>query len=65
MVKITKANKQLRINIPKEIAELKGWDEHTDLSFIPFLQNPDSKLDKDTPLLIKEIDTKKKQHTDH
>lgn len=60
MVKVTKANDQLRINIPKEIAELKGWDEKTDLSFVPFLQAPDSKLDKDTPIILKEIKSKKK-----
>ncbi len=60
MVKITKVNEQLRINIPKEIAELKGWDENTDLSFVPFLQSPDSELDKDVPILIKEVKPKLK-----
>ena len=59
MVKITKANEQLRINIPKDIAELKGWDENTDLSFVPFLQSPDQELDKNTPIIIKEVKRKK------
>lgn len=61
MVKVTKANEQLRINIPKEIAELKGWNEKTDLFFVPFLQNPDSKLDEDTPILIRATSKKKSQ----
>ena len=54
MVKLTKANEQLRINIPKEIAELKGWNEKTELYFVPFLQGADSKLCKDTPIVLKE-----------
>ena len=59
MVKITKANEQLRINIPKEIAVLKGWDENTDISFVPFLQNPDSELNSETPIIIKEVKKRK------
>ena len=54
MVKITKANEQLRVNIPKEIAELKGWDENTDIYFVPFLQEPNSELDKNIPIILKE-----------
>jgi len=61
MVKVTKANEQLRINIPKEIAELKGWNEKTDLFFVPFLQTPDSKLDENTPILIRASSKKKSQ----
>ena len=60
MVKVTKANEQLRINIPKEIAELKGWTEKTDLYFVPFLQSPDSELDENTPIIIRAARPKKK-----
>ena len=60
MAKITKANDQLRITIPKEIADLKGWDENTDLFFIPHLLSPDAELNKDTPILIKEQKQRKK-----
>jgi len=59
MVKITKANEQFRINIPKEIAELKGWTEKTDLHFVPFLQSPDSELDENTPIIIRAVKKKK------
>ena len=60
MVKLTKANEQLRINIPKEIVELKSWNENTELYFVPFLQNADSKLCKDTPIMLKERKSKKR-----
>jgi len=60
LVKVTKANEQLRINIPKEIAELKGWTDKTDLYFVPFLENPNSELDENTPILIRAGKIKKK-----
>ena len=59
MVKVTKVNEQLRINIPKEIAELKGWDSTTDIHFVPFLESPNSKLDENTPILIRAVKKKK------
>jgi len=59
-MKITKVNDQLRITIPKEIAELKGWDETTDIQFVPFLEKPDSALGTDTPILLKEMKQRKK-----
>ncbi|MFH1642764.1 MAG: hypothetical protein ABIC04_07765 [Nanoarchaeota archaeon] len=59
MVKITKVNEQLRINIPKEIAELKNWNERTDIQLVPFLDNPNSVLSKDTPIIIKEVQKRK------
>ena len=62
MARITKANEQFRITIPKDIAQLKGWDENTELSFVPFLEKPDSKLDEDTPIIIKKIKRKNSLH---
>ncbi|KKG17068.1 hypothetical protein EO98_18440 [Methanosarcina sp. 2.H.T.1A.6] len=56
MVKIQSAKKgQYRIGIPKEIIELTGWDENTELHFIPFLVNPLDPITPDTPILIKKI----------
>ena len=59
MAKITKANEQFRINIPQEIAKLKEWDENTELYFVPFLQGAESKLDRDTTIMLKEGKSKK------
>jgi len=39
MVKITKTGEQYRINIPKEIVELTGWDENTELAVFPFIKD--------------------------
>ena len=59
MAKITKANDQLRISIPKEIADLKGWDESTELYFVPFLHDPEKPLDRDTAIVLKEAKKRK------
>tara|TARA_Y100000310_G_scaffold182007_1_gene182023 strand:+ start:4110 stop:4295 length:186 start_codon:yes stop_codon:yes gene_type:complete len=58
--KITKANLQFRVSIPKEIIELKGWDENTELIFVPLLQDPSKEVSKDTPIIIKEFKKAKK-----
>jgi len=54
MVKITKSDKQFRITIPKEIIDLKKWDENTELIFIPLIKEPSEKLTEKTPLVIRE-----------
>lgn len=59
MVKITKTGEQYRINIPKEIVELTGWDETTELAVFPFIKDPDSVITPDTPILIKKVTGKK------
>ena len=61
MTKVTKVNDQLRLTIPKEIADLKGWDEKTEVHFIPFLQHPEDALDQKTPILIKETKQSKQR----
>lgn len=59
MVKITKTGEQYRINIPKEIVELTGWDETTELAIFPYIREPDSPVTQDTPILIKKVTSKK------
>lgn len=59
MVKITKTGEQYRINIPKEIVELTGWDETTELAVFPFIKDPDSVITSDTPILIKKVSGKR------
>ncbi len=48
-------NNQARITIPSEVIELKEWSEKTEILVSPLLQHPNEKLDKTTPILIKEI----------
>lgn len=59
MVKITKTGEQYRINIPKEIVELTGWDETTELAVFPFIKEPDTPITSDIPILIKRVSGKK------
>ena len=59
MVKITKANRQFRVNIPQEIIDMTGWDESTEILFVPYIQDPKSELNKNTPILIMEFTTKR------
>lgn len=59
MVKITKTGNQYKINIPKEIIDLKKWDENTEILFVPFIQNAKDSLDDNTPILLKVVKVKK------
>jgi hypothetical protein len=47
---------QATLTIPSDIMKLKGWDDGTDLYFTPFVQNPNEKFTKDTPIILKEIE---------
>ena len=55
MVKITKSQKQFKVTIPQEIITLTKWNEDTEIIFVPMLKEPNSKLDKDTPLVIRKV----------
>ena len=54
IVKITRSDKQFRITIPQEIVSLKGWDEDTEILFIPLMSDTSKELTKDTAILLKE-----------
>lgn len=58
-MKIIKTGEQYRINIPKEIVELTGWDENTDLAIFPYIKEPDTQITPDTPILIKKVTAKR------
>ena len=53
MVKITKSGEQFRITLPKEVLELKKWDENTELIFIPMIKEASEELTEKTPLLLR------------
>lgn len=55
MVKITNANNQFRVNIPKEILIQTGWDETTELNIFPYLKDPSDPITPDTPIIMKRI----------
>ena len=46
---------QARITIPSEIIQLKGWTDKTEIFVSPLLQQPNEKLNPETPIFIKEI----------
>lgn len=52
MVKVVENNGQYKITIPKELAEVKGWDKNTVLRFI---EDPEGNI------ILKEIERKGKQ----
>ncbi|MBU0979274.1 MAG: hypothetical protein KJ709_00575 [Nanoarchaeota archaeon] len=45
---------QGKINIPREIMRLKGWNESTDIMIIPLLPEAHSRIDKEVPIIITE-----------
>lgn len=59
MVKITFSGGQYRITLPKEIIEMKKWQDGTELIFVPFIKNPNDELTDKIPLLIREVRSKK------
>lgn len=48
-------NNQIRITIPKWIAELKGWTNRVHLEVVPITKDNDEKITKSTPFRIKEV----------
>ncbi len=58
MTKITKSGTQLKISIPKEIIQLTGWDENTELILFPYIKDPDEKVTAETPIIIKKVDSR-------
>ena len=52
-------NGQATITIPVDVMKLMGWDNDTELLFVPFLMDPKTELDKSTPIVLKEIRKRK------
>lgn len=48
---------QAKITISSEIIKLKGWTDDTEIYFTPFISNPNEKITKDTPIILKEIES--------
>jgi hypothetical protein len=60
MVKIQSVKKgqprgNYRVVIPKDITDIMGWDDTTELLFIPYLVNPLDPITPNTPILIKKV----------
>ena len=55
MVKITKAGKQFRVNIPIEVIKQTGWDENTELHIFPYPSSLNEPVSIDTPVVLKRI----------
>jgi hypothetical protein len=53
--KLIITNGQYRINLPKDVAELTGWDATTELAIFPYVKELDSPITPDTPIVIKKI----------
>jgi len=48
-------NGHARITIPSEIIQLSGWKDKTEILVSPLIQQPNEKLNSETPIFIKEI----------
>ncbi|MFH1133046.1 MAG: hypothetical protein V1735_01000 [Nanoarchaeota archaeon] len=46
---------QGKINIPKELMRLKGWDENTEILVIPLVSEAKAEIGKEVPILITEV----------
>ena len=53
------SKKQLRITIPKWVAELKGWKKSSNLQLIPLVKDGTKPVSEDTIFIIKEVKNKK------
>ncbi|GEM_PF-2057457 len=49
------------ITVPKEIMELKGWDNTTEILITPFFPEPKSIVSEDTPIVISEVKKRNKK----
>ncbi len=47
--------KQIRITIPKWIADLKRWNNSVHLELVPLIDNNDKPITKETVFIIKEL----------
>jgi len=63
MVKITKAGKQFRVNIPIEVIKQTGWDENTELHIFPYPASLNESVTTDTPVVLKRITLATKKET--
>lgn len=55
MTKITKSGNQFKISIPKEIMQLTGWDDNTELLLFPYIKELDTEITANTPIVIKRM----------
>ena len=53
------SKKQLRITIPKWVAELKGWKKNSNLQIIPVVKDESEGITKETVFIIKEVKNRK------
>lgn len=60
MAKITKTGEQYRINIPKEVILLTGWDENTEIIIFPHQNDINAPVTENTAILMKKINMEKK-----
>ncbi|MDD5192516.1 MAG: hypothetical protein PHH54_06070 [Candidatus Nanoarchaeia archaeon] len=47
--------RQIRITVPKWVAELKGWNDKTHLEVIPLDNGADKPITKEAIMMIKEV----------
>ncbi len=46
---------QIRITIPRWVAEVKGWKENSNLQIIPIIKDEKEGITKETIFVIKEV----------
>ncbi len=53
---MNKKVKQIRVTVPKWIAELKEWDLDTHLEFVPLLGDDDKTITKETLITLRKVE---------
>ncbi len=46
---------QLRITVPKWIADIKGWTKNSHIEFVPLVTDDDKPITKKTVFILKEV----------
>jgi hypothetical protein len=50
---------QATVTIPIEIMQVMGWKDGTEILFVPYIQDANTKITRDTPILLKKIEAGK------
>ena len=50
-----KDNEQYKLTVPVDIIKLTGWNENTELVFVPFIKEANDGINTTTPILLKEM----------
>jgi hypothetical protein len=62
-ITVKKDSNQATVTIPADIMTVMGWKNGTEILFVPFIQDANTKISKETPILLKKIEGGKNDGT--